>query len=92
MGELRLDLRLGPEPIPFDLILQNGLDIAIEHSSPDFTGGDFDFTRFDGVLSLSIPTFGQSYLLKPGFRIRASAGECHGDSSPAAPVFGRKRV
>jgi hypothetical protein len=86
MGEIRLDLRLGPEPIPFDLILQNGLDIAIEHSSPDFTGGDFNFTRFDGVLSLSIPTFGQSYLLKPGFRIRASAGDATG-SLPMQRLF-----
>jgi hypothetical protein len=82
LGALRLDLRLGPEPVPLDFVLQNGLDVSIEHSSHGFTGGDFDFTRLDGVLSLSVPTFGQSYLLKPGFRIRASAGDANGNLPP----------
>ena len=82
LSALRVDFRLGSEPIPFDFIFQNGLDVALEHSSPVFTGGDFDFTRLEGVLSLSIPTFGQSYLLKPGFRIRASAGSATGSLPP----------
>ena len=82
LGALRIDFRVGPEPVPFDFILQNGLDVAVEHSSPVFTRGDFDFTRFEGVLSLSIPTFGQSYLLKPGFRIRAAAGGATGSLPP----------
>jgi hypothetical protein len=86
LGALRLDLRLGPDPVPLDFIMQNRLEIAVEHSSPGFTGGDFDFTRFDGVLSLTIPTFAQSYLLKPGFRIRASAGESTG-RLPAQRLF-----
>ena len=82
LSTLRVDFRLGNEPVPFDFILQNGLDVAVEHSSPVFTGGDFDFTRLEGVLSLSIPTFGQSYLLKPGFRIRVSAGSSTGSLPP----------
>jgi hypothetical protein len=82
LSALRVDFRLGSEPVPFDFILQNGLDVAVEHSSPVFTGGDFDFTRLEGVLSLSIPTFGQSYLLKPGFRIRVSAGSATGSLPP----------
>ena len=86
LSDLRLDFRIGSEPVPFDFILQNGLDVAIEHSSPVFTGGDFDFTRLEGVLSLSIPTFGQSYLLKPGFRIRAYAGGASG-SLPVQRLF-----
>jgi hypothetical protein len=79
---LRLDLRLGPEAVPFDFVLQNRLEVSIENASPGFTGGDFDFTRLDGVLSLSVPTFGQGYLLKPGFRIRASAGNATGSLPP----------
>ena len=82
LSALRFDFRLGSDPVPLDFILQNGLDVGIEHSSPGFTGGDFDFTRVEGVLSLSVPTFGQSYLLKPGFRIRASAGEAAGSLPP----------
>ncbi len=86
LSALRLDLRLGKEPVPLDFILQDGLDVALEHSSPGFTGGDFDFTRLEGVLSLSVPTFGRSYLLKPGFRIRAAAGDAWG-SLPAQRLF-----
>ena len=86
LGTLRLDFRLGPEPVPLDFILRNGLDIAVEHSSPHVTGGEFTFTRIEGVLSLNIPTFGGSYLLKPGFRIRASAGDATGNL-PAQRLF-----
>ncbi len=86
LGSLRLDLRLGPEPVPLDFVLQNNLEIALEHSSPLFTGGDFDFTRLDGVLTLSIPTFGRMFLMSPGFRIRASAGDATG-SLPVQRLF-----
>lgn len=78
LHSLRLDVRLGAEAVPFDIVLENSLDISAEYSSPGVTGGDFDFTRLDGVLTLKIPTFAQSYLLKPGFRIRASAGASSG--------------
>jgi hypothetical protein len=83
---LRLDISLGQEPVPLDFMLQNRFELAVEHSSPNITGGSFDFTRLDGVLSLNIPTFGQSYLLKPGFRIRASAGDATG-SLPIQRMF-----
>ena len=78
LQSLKLWFRLGPDPIPFDLVLRNSLELFAEHSSPGFTGGDFRFTRYEGVLSLTIPTFGQSYLLKPGFRVRLSAGGSSG--------------
>ncbi len=79
---LALALRFGPDPIPFDLILRDGIDIAVEHASPGLTGGDFSFTRFDAVVSLNIPTFARSYLLRPGFRIRASMGASTGTLPP----------
>ncbi|HTY58990.1 MAG TPA: DUF5686 family protein, partial [Bacteroidota bacterium] len=82
IGSLRLDLHLGPAPVPLDLVQQNGLDISVEHAAPLFTGGDFDFTRVDGIVTVIVPTFGQSYLMKPGFRLRASAG----DATGALPV------
>jgi len=82
LRSFRLDVRLGGEPVPLDLILPNSIEIFAEHSSPHITGGDYDFSRLDGVLTLSVPTFAQSYLLKPGFRIRAAAGT----SSGALPV------
>lgn len=82
LRSLSLSLRLGPDPIPFDIILRNGIDIAVEHSSPGLTGGNFSFTRYDAVVSLNIPTFARSYLLRPGFRIRASAGASTGTLPP----------
>ena len=78
LGSLRLDVHLGPEPVPLDLVQQNGFDVSIEHAAPLFTGGTFDFTRVGGVLTLIVPTFGQSYLMKPGFRLRASGGDAAG--------------
>jgi len=87
MGSLRLDARLGRDPVPFDLICQDGLDIVLEHASPSLTGGDFDFTRYDAVLSLSVPTFARSFLLAPGFRVRASTGGSWGNL-PVQRLFG----
>ena len=78
LSSLRLDVHLGPEPVPLDLVQQNMFDLSIEHSTPLFTGGDFDFTRVDGVVTVIVPTFGQSYLMKPGFRLRASGGNAIG--------------
>lgn len=82
LRSLRLDARIGPEPVPLDLILENAFDLSVEHSSPSFTGGDFRFTRFQGILSLNIPTIGRGFLLKPGFRIRAGAGGSTGTLPP----------
>ncbi|MEW6511703.1 MAG: DUF5686 family protein [Bacteroidota bacterium] len=79
LRSLKADFRLGPKPVPFDFILRNSLEFSIEHSSPSFTGGQFHFTRYDALLTLGFPTFGHSYLLKPGFRIRATAGWSTGE-------------
>jgi hypothetical protein len=79
---VRLEARLGAEPVPFDFVLPNALDLSVEHASPTFTGGDFDFTRFEGILSLTIPTFGRGFLLKPGFRLRAALGTSTGAPPP----------
>jgi hypothetical protein len=91
LSELRLEIHLGPEPVPLDLIQQNSFDLAIEHAARPLTGGDFDFTRVEGALTLTVPTFGQDYLLKPGFRIRASGGDAFG-TLPVQRVFSVEAV
>jgi hypothetical protein len=68
------ELVVGGEPVPLDLILVPSVTFTVEHSSPRVTGGDFSFTRYQAVGSAAIPTFGQSFLLRPEFRIRAAAG------------------
>jgi len=78
LAEARVDLGLGEEPDPIGFVQRNAFDLSIERAAPALMGGDFNFTRIDGVLSLTIPTFGQSYLMKPGFRIQASAGDAFG--------------
>ena len=79
MGSLTLDARIGREQTPLDLVFENGLDLTLEHASPALTGGNFDFTRYDAELSLTVPTFAQSFLFKPGFRLRAMTGGSRGD-------------
>ena len=91
LGELRIDLHTGPEPVPFDIVQRNGFDLAIEHAAPSLTGGDFEFTRLEGVLTLSVATFGQDYLMKPGFRIRASGGDAFG-TLPVQRIFSVEAV
>ena len=87
LSSLRWDARIGHEPFPFDLILQDGLDLSLEHASPSLTGGNFDFTRYDAVLSFSVPTFARSFFLSPGFRVRAYAGGAWG-TLPVQRFFG----
>ncbi|HUI08738.1 MAG TPA: DUF5686 family protein [Bacteroidota bacterium] len=79
MGSLTLDARIGNEQPPLDFVLEDGLDVTLEHASPSLTGGNFDFTRYDAELSLTVPTFAQSFLFKPGFRLRAMTGGSWGD-------------
>lgn len=86
LRELRLDLHLGPEPVPLDLVQQNSFDLAIEHAAHSLTGGDFNFTRLEGGVTFTVPTFGRDYLMKPGFRIRASGGDAFG-TLPVQRVF-----
>jgi hypothetical protein len=75
---LLVEAFLGAEPVPLDLVLQPSLRLTVEHASRGMTAGDFAFTRYDAVATLAIPTFGRSFFLHPGFRLRASAGTSAG--------------
>jgi hypothetical protein len=75
-------LRIGPEPIPFGLVAQNSFEAAVEYASPSVLAGDFRFTRLLGILSLTFPTFSQSYLFPQALRVRISAGTSTGDLPP----------
>lgn len=79
---IRFDGRIGVEATPLDFVMVNSFTFSVEHADPSLTGGDFAFTRYDGVLSLTIPTFATRFLLKPGFRIRASGGTTSGTPPP----------
>ncbi|MFI5252933.1 MAG: DUF5686 family protein [Bacteroidota bacterium] len=74
----RLDLHLGDEPIVFDMISRNQIDLSIEHSSPSIGWSDFDYTRYSAVITLYAPTFARDLLFSPNLRMRLSAGTSSG--------------
>jgi len=83
---LRLWARLGADPVPLELAWRDALELAVEYSEPSLTGGEFDFLRYYAVGSIAVPTFGQSFFLKPVLRLRISAGSSTGDL-PAQRLF-----
>ena len=73
LRSLRLDLRLGEEEVPLDLLSRDAAEISIEQSVPAL-GSDFSFTRFSFIGSASFTTFGTSFLLKPTLRVAVALG------------------
>ncbi len=74
MRSLLLTLRYGEPPVPLNLITHNALDILLEHSTPHLAGSSFDFTRFEAIATLMVPTFARSLLFAPGFTFRIAGG------------------
>ena len=74
--------RIGPEPVPLDLVSQNSLELNAEHASRSILGGDFNFTRFNGIITLTVPTFSTRYLFPPALRIRMTGGSSFGSLPP----------
>jgi hypothetical protein len=85
LRSLRLELRLGEEEVPLDLIARDAAEISIEHSAPQL-GSDFSFTRFSFVGSASFTTFGTSFLLKPSLRVALALG-LSGGTLPRQRLF-----
>ena len=82
LRSLQLSVRLGPEPVPLDLITRDMVELSAEHSSPSLEGGVFSFTRVTGIVTIVLPTIAQDYLLKPELRIRLSGGTSSGTLPP----------
>ncbi len=74
MRSLRLEFRLGREPLPIDFVAYDGLGFSVEHSDRSLLSSSFDFTRYEAYGTFSLVTFGRSFLFKPQLRVRASAG------------------
>lgn len=82
LRSLRLDVRLGDEPVPLDLVSRDQLMVSIEHSSPSFASSSFSVTRYDAVGTMTFPTFGEGFLIKPSLKVRVGAGVATGDVPP----------
>jgi hypothetical protein len=82
LRSLRLDLRLGDEPVPLDLISRDQVVISIEHSNPSLASSSFSFTRYDAVGIVTFPTFAEDFLFRPSLKVRVGAGTATGDVPP----------
>jgi len=82
LRSLRLDLRLGGEQVPLDLVSQDRVILSIEHSRPSLASSAFFFTRYDAVGSMTFPTFGEDFLFRPSLKVRVGAGTATGDVPP----------
>jgi hypothetical protein len=79
---IRVDLRVGDEPSPFDLLGGNRMEVSVEHATPSIARSDFTFTRYSGVASATIPTIGRGLLFRPNLRLRLAAGASAGTLPP----------
>lgn len=82
MRGVRYALRIGPEAEPFDIVSRTALELAVEHTSPTIAESDFHFTRYNGLFTFSTPTFTQSLLFPPTFRLQVSGGISFGSLPP----------
>jgi hypothetical protein len=64
------------------LVAGNSLEFSVEHSQPSLIASDFTFSRFYTVVTMSIPTFGESFLFRPNLRLRFSGGTSVGTLPP----------
>ncbi len=79
---LRTEVRIGSAPVPLDLVTPDAIEVQAEFSDPRLTSGDFRYTRAIVTGTLSVPTFGEGFFLRPLLRIRASAGASSGALPP----------
>jgi hypothetical protein len=78
MRSLVFFFRFGEAPVLLNLIHHDAIEFTLEYSAPDFAGSSFNFTRYEGTATFSLPTFGRSALFPPGFTFHIAAGTSRG--------------
>lgn len=79
LNSIDIGFRYGSEPPPFGIAGSTGFELKLEHSNPDVTGGDFDFTRAFLKADIRINTFLQRRLLPNALDLRVLAFTSTGD-------------
>jgi hypothetical protein len=79
---IQTDIRVGEAPVVFELVSRNTLEVFLEYSSPSVGASDFRYTRYSAIGTLVVPTFGESFLLRPYFKARLAAGGSDGVLPP----------
>ncbi len=82
MQSIAVALRLGDEQVPLGIIPRNAVELDVEHASPSFTGGNFDFTRYHATAEWTFTTFATDLLFPPKLSLKASAGTSSGILPP----------
>lgn len=82
LRSLRFDLRIGREREMLDLLSRDAVELSVEHASPISTGSDFDFTRYQALVTFSVATFSRDLLFPPTFRVQGSGGIAFGTLPP----------
>jgi hypothetical protein len=89
-GNLRafqIRTRVGEPPVPLGLIIQNSLELQVEHSTPALASSSYDYTRYEGRATLVIPTFAPGMLFRPNLTLMVSAGDTRGSHVPLQRLF-----
>ncbi len=73
------EIRFGLAREALDLVTNNNIEIAAEHSSPSFLRSSFDYTRLSATLTYTVPVFGRDLLFPASLRMRVFAGKGFGD-------------
>ncbi len=73
------DVRFGLEREALDLVTNNNVELAAEHSSPSFLRSSYDYTRLSATLTYTVPIFGRDLLFPASLRMRVFAGKGFGD-------------
>jgi len=82
LRSIRIDGRLGQDPVVFGLVSRNFLDASVEHAMPSALGSDFSFTRISVVGEATFPAFLTRNLFPPALTARVSAGASRGVLPP----------
>jgi hypothetical protein len=84
---IQIRLRLGEPAIPLGLIIQNSLELQVEHSTPALASSSYDYTRYEGRATLVIPTLAPGMLFRPNLTLMVSAGDTRGTHVPLQRLF-----
>lgn len=87
MRSLSVKARYGDAPAPLDLMVQNSVELEVEHSDRNVLASDFDFTRAVVRGQARVSTYSDRLLFPPILCMRFAAGTSWG-TLPAQRLFG----
>ena len=87
MRSFSFKVRYGDAPIPLGIIIQNSVEVEVEHSDRNLLASDFDFTRLVVRGEARVSTYSARLLFPPVFCMKFAAGTSWG-TLPVQRLFG----